>query len=225
MQNVPLFHEKQEGRITATLGGNKNISSAELQAAYSVTDHCALICNFMAAKGGKDTSKSWAKGQYIDAAIGYYKPFQRFCVFEIYGGAGISNQHHQYENNNIDNGFADLSFAKIFIQPAVGITFSYFDIALSTRICRLSFYKTYSQINTHNSSYDDFYAIGHSTDSYLIEPALTFRGSWKTVKIQLQFSLSQNLNNPDLKFEKSNVSLGLHFALLHKNKTIPQNKF
>lgn len=51
----------------------------------------------MSAKGGdvSDDNEDWGKGNYLEAALGYYKPIGKCSVFEIYGGGGGGNQHHQ----------------------------------------------------------------------------------------------------------------------------------
>ena len=98
VQNVPLFREKNEYRISGTYGLGTETSCLEVQGAYSVTGNLGIMTNFMSAKGIDNNEESWAKGTYLDAAIGYYKPLHKSGVFEIYGGVSGSKQHHQYRS-------------------------------------------------------------------------------------------------------------------------------
>jgi hypothetical protein len=68
-----------------------------VQAAYSVAGNIGVMTNFMSAKGGyiSDDNEDWGKGNYLGAAIGYYKLIEKYCVFEIYGGVGGCSHHHQ----------------------------------------------------------------------------------------------------------------------------------
>ena len=213
IQNVPLFKEKNELCATMALGGGDEVSTKEVQAAYSITKNIAVMADFMSASGGNVSSNNWGKGMYLDGAVGYYKSLNDIGVFEIYGGIGTSNQHHQYSTGNHNDGTADLSFTKIFLQPSLGLTFKAFDIAISTRFSKLSFNKVDNQINLNNYEIYNLDTIALNRNSFLIEPALTLRGGWKFIKLQLQFSYTNNLTHQNLKFENSNVSLGLYFTI------------
>lgn len=223
-QNVPLFREKNEFQGTLTIGGGDEVSTAEVQAAYSITDNLAVMTNFMSAKAGEKSNNEWGKGNYLEGAFGYYKPFDEFVVAEVYAGLGTSNQHHVYSTDSYNNGTADLSFMKYFLQPSVGLTFRAFDIAVSTRLSRLSFYNIDNKVTMDNQALYYVDTIAKNKTSYLFEPALTIRGGWKYVKLQLQLSSSKNLTHPNLKFEDSNVSIGLHFTVANRyKKIIPEN--
>lgn len=84
VQNVPLFREKNEYRLSGTYGFGTETSCLEVQGAYSVTSNFGIMTNFMSAKGIENSEESWAKGTYLDVAIGYYKPLLKSGVFEIY---------------------------------------------------------------------------------------------------------------------------------------------
>ncbi|MFH1005089.1 MAG: hypothetical protein V1781_06305 [Bacteroidota bacterium] len=213
IQNVPLFKEKNECRLSLAAAAGEEISGTEVQGAYSVTDNFAIMTNFMLAESGDNSKNNWGKGNYIDGAIGYYKPLDEFAVFEIYGGFGASKQHHQYANNNYNNGTSDLSFTKLFLQPSIGLTFNAFDIALSTRICNLSFFKIDNQIDKRNSEFYYLDTIAQNRNSYLLETALTIRGGWKYVKVQLQFGGLKNFTNPNLRFETHYGSISLYITI------------
>jgi len=211
--NVPLFKEKNEFRATVAIGEGDEIGTTDIQTAYSITNNLAVMTNFMSGHG--EGNSEFGRGKYIDGAIGYYKPLGKFCILEVYGGIGRSNQHHQYSGSST----ADLSFTKIFTQPSFGLTFKAFDIAISTRFSKLSFNNINNQIRRNVYDYRDVNAIMQNKNSYLFEPALTIRGGWKYLKLQLQASFTKNLTHPDLSFETSALSIGLYFTIAKRYRT------
>jgi hypothetical protein len=219
-QNVPLFREQNEIRISGTRAGGEESVSNEVQCAYSVTGKIGIMADFMSSRGGdRPANNNWAKGNYFDGAIGYYKPLSKYGVFEIYGGIGRSNQHHHYMSSfsssgslsRSDGGISDLSFTKIFVQPSFGFTFKGFDIAASTRICILSFHNINNQITGNVEEYKTLNNISNDSHFFL-EPAITIRGGWKYVKLQFQATTASYFNKPDLHFENYHVGIGLYIS-------------
>jgi hypothetical protein len=225
VQNVPLFREKNEYRLSGTYGLGTETSCLELQGAYSVTGNFGVMTNFMSAKGIENSEESWGKGTYLDVAVGYYKPLRKSGVFEIYGGVGGSGQHHQYRSefydpgnpsyNNPNAGTSDLSFIKIFVQPSIGMTFSGFDFAFSTRFNRLSFTKANNQIDILSNlhEFDRLDATVQTKNFLFFEPALTIRGGWKYLKVQLQGATASYLNNEHYHFDQYHISIGFNVAI------------
>jgi hypothetical protein len=220
IQNVPLFREKNESRISGAIGEGDESKSFEIQAAYSITGHLGFTASFMSAKGGDiSTDGNWAKGHYIEGAIGYFVPVSKAGVFEIYGGYAGSGQNHHYINDHYssstgiitqtDGGTADVSFSKFFVQPSFGLTFRAFDIALSSRISALNFTINSNNITGNENLYTRLNSLsgkGH----LVLEPAITIRGGWKNVKVQVQGSLATYSDGDDTSYgEEYHVSVGL----------------
>ena len=210
--NVPLFKEKNEFRAFVAAsdvfpkGGG--ISTTEIQAAYSITNKFAIMANYMSAIGGNKSTFEWGKGTYMDAAFGYYKSIKNHGVFEVFGGVGSSKQYHEYSyGDEGKRGTSELSFIKYFIQPSIGLTHSGVDIAFTSKLSNISFYNIKIDINE-----SDVEEISKNRNSILFEPAITIRGGWKYVKLQMQILVSRNLTNPNLNFEKGGVNFGLSFA-------------
>jgi hypothetical protein len=207
VQNVPLFREKDEFRISGSLGGGDESESIEVQMAYSLTDHIGIMANYMNAWGGEESEEDYAKGNYLDAGLGYYKTLGRFASFDIYGGLGHSRQHHVYSTYP---GISDISFTNYFIQPSVGLTFDFMDVAFSSRLCRVHYF---DMKNNDNYSDDELAALDNK-NHYFLEPAITMRAGWKYVKAQFQASYVDYLNSPKLYIgEEYHFSLGLYFAI------------
>ena len=216
VQNVPLFKAKKEYRISGSVGAGDYSSSVEAQVAVSVTEKMAIMANFMRATGGDIESTNYGKGNYLEGALGYFRPIKRFGVFEIYGGVGGCRQHHKYAEywSGEYYGKSDLSFGKLFIQPSFGFTSNAFDIAFSTRFCGL----TYFDVSGNASSDEKFRTLSNKSHLFL-EPAITLRVGWKYVKAQIQFVYSGYLNNPKLYFnEEYHISIGLQIALSSQNQ-------
>jgi len=182
IQNVFLFRHKNEYRVMVETAAGDESTCTEVQTAYSVTDKIGVMANVMTAKGANSSSNNSAKGNFLEAAIGYYKPVQKAGVFEVYGGFGGGNQHHVYA----DSGTSALSSLKLFLQPSYGFTFNPVDIAFSTRLSALSFVSTQNHVFGNPVRYEEANNLSHQTH-LLLEPALTVRAGWKNVKLQLQF--------------------------------------
>ena len=235
VQNVPLFTEKNEYRFSGNIGyasrdinyvGDQQTTCIDLQAAYSLTNNIGIMMNYMWAKesyqSDESTVKDYGRGSYFEGAAGYFKPFGQYGIFEIYGGLGTSGQHHQYADSysNSIEGTSNLSFIKIFLQPSVGLKLSSgdmsflkpFDVALSTRIYNINYGKI-DNSNSEIAEYENFSALS-AENHYFIEPALTIRAGWETVKFQFQMGYAIYLNNDYMDFyEKCHASLGLYFIL------------
>lgn len=222
IENVPLFTDKFEfsGLMAGSFGEiNKYL---ELQAGYSFPGHVALMANYLI--GGNDQSTEhttdFEKNHYFEGACGYYKPFNDIGLFEIYGGYGEGYERHSFTYKEylgsltwrtIQDGTADLSFSKLFIQPDIGIKIKWLEAAFSFRISNLN----YSTINIYNTVYhlDELNSLKLNNTSWLFEPAITCRIGFKQVKGQIQLVCTRNLTNPDLLFELFRINFGLYFNL------------
>jgi hypothetical protein len=221
IQNVPLFKEKNEFRFTGAYAGGDESTCGEAQAAYSFTDHMGIMAGFMSAKGGDVSGKNYGKGNYLEGAIVYYNPAGEFGVFEIYGGAGVSSQHHEYSTSYYSEyyGSSDVSFIKLFVQPSFGLTLNFCDIAFSTRIGSLSYYNINNKIIGNVDEYNDLYTVANK-NHFILEPSVTLRGGWKYIKVQVQAGYAGIVNKPELYFgEDWHLSIGLNIAIAKRYRT------
>lgn len=218
--SVPLFQAKNQFKAAIGGGGNDDVSTTDIHAAYSITKNIAVMANAMFAKGGENSSANWGKGSYFDGAIGFYKPFSNQWVFEIFTGFGNSAQHHQYNQYDAEGwssqnneGTADLYFTKFFVQPSIGLTFKNFDIAVTAGISSINFYRINNSPHTNNEESYRLFTISQNHNSILFEPSITLRGGSKYVKGQLQILSAHNLSYSDLPFLYNNVSFGVTLSL------------
>ncbi len=226
IQNVPMFTEKDEYRMSVSYGLSESVST-EIQAAYSVTDHLGVMTNWISARGIDNDENSWGTGNFLEGGLGYFRPLGKSGVVELYGGAGGSRQHHQYGirdfdpydttiiNNNA--GTSVLSFARLFVQPSMGMSWKAFDFAFSTRFCSLFFNKIDNQIDRTRNEYEfnklDF--LVHNRNHLYFEPAITIRCGWDLVKVQLQGSMASYFNSKHY-FDDYHITLGIYGAISGK---------
>ncbi|MBG0859746.1 MAG: hypothetical protein IQL11_09600 [Bacteroidales bacterium] len=189
------------------------------------------MADFMHTKGGDVSDLDYGKGNYFEGGLGYYKPFEKYGgVFEIYGGIGRGKEHHEYTSKHFDqwdyyteyDGNSDLSFTKLFIQPSYGLMFDVLDLALSTRIYRLSF----TDINNKITEPGEADEVNYLSDRghFFIEPAITLRGGWKYIKAQFQASYVGHLGNPEYFFyEDFHFSAGLYFTIAKRFRNTVNN--
>lgn len=212
--NVPLFNESKEARISGNWNEGYESSSVEIQGAYAVTDHIGIALNAMTSWGGSVEGHNYGRGKYIDAAVGYYQPVLKKIVLETYAGVGNGYQKHAYSDYyDYQNGWARLSYNKIYLQPSVGISLAHcFDAAVSARLALVNFYNVsyYTEDQFHR---DDLNYLENNAH-IMFEPAFTLRGGWKYFKIQTQLSLIEPLNDVDYSYvEPFQVSMGLYISL------------
>lgn len=216
-QNVPLFREKNEVRITANVSDDVG-TGVDIQAAYAMTDKFAVMTSFSSVKD--EYEDDLGKGNYFDLALGYYKPLHKNLVFEIYGGFGSSSQNHKYGyyNGGSTGTESDLSFVKFFLQPSLGYTSNGFDVAVTAGLSNVMFREIHNRASHGSAPYEEVNLISQNKSSLLFEPSLTLRGGWKYAKLQAQIMYSKNLSHSELAFFSYRSSLGLTFAFAERFK-------
>jgi hypothetical protein len=221
IQNVPLFNDKNQfSSYVAGSFGTVN-SCFEIQTGFSLPGHVALTANYMT--GGNDHSSEYyddfAKINYFEGSLGYYRPFEDIGVFEIYSGYGRGYQRHAFASwqswSLESDGKADMSFSKIFIQPDIGIKKGWMEAAFSCRLSKLNF-KDIRIDNSVNYHLDELNILKENSNPWLIEPAFTFRGGSKSVKGQIQAVFTGNMTNSNMMFERFRFNIGLYISLSKK---------
>lgn len=205
--NVPLLKEKKDTKILLALSSGDEFSGFEGQFATAVTDKVGIMANFFTASSSEEDSNESGKGSMFEIGAGYFKPLGQRFVFESYGGVGYGGVSNKYEI-----GSSKVKFSKIFVQPAIGFSTKGFEAILSTRLAGLNYHSVNYQAV---ESYDllELQYVNDHKFSVLFEPALTIRGGWNKLKIQLQYVISSNISNPELQQEIQNLNLGLHIDI------------
>ena len=228
IQQVPLFKEKNELRFSGAYGGGVESTCLEVHTAWSLTDNVGIMANYMHAGGGDVEERDFGKGNYIEGALGYYRPIEKLGVFEVYGGLGSGKQHHEYTGyryndysgaySEMYDGYADISLIRLFVQPSFGFTHSIIDAAFSTRLCYVPITGVDNHVLPANYEYDDINALSDKK-YWFLEPAITLRAGWKNIKAQFQFCYSANLNSPRIYTgEEVHISIGFYITLADRLK-------
>lgn len=228
-QNVPLFQEKGEfsGQVAYARGlGAWEAEGIGLQGAYSVSDKVALISNFYTMKGNDPyADDEWeGSGSYFELGGGIYggDPEKMF-LYEIFAGFGTGSIKNQSLIN--EGEYINVKYMKPFIQPSVGLSSKYLEIAFTPRIAYLG----YTEKDDFNISNDgvplntNLY-FGKNDKQILFEPGLMIRGGFPGVKLELQYNYS-SLGEPvkDYSFvNDSFFSFGIRFLV--SNKIVPKQK-
>lgn len=214
VQNVPLLQEKKDVRVAGFFSSDfKYYSAFDAQATYAFADNFGVMVN-----GTYANSVDFGHGTYVETGLGYFKPvkninlfnnFEATEIFDVFAGFGAGREKQFWEG---ENSYADISGHNIFIQPSLGLSSKYLDVALSVRFCNL----TFNKIELNNCG--DLDGVDYlTTDShYILEPALTIRGGFEKIKLQIQAQYSANLNNfndPHNVVEKIHLSAGLVICL------------
>jgi len=219
MQNVPLLSEKNEVRAT--------IGPFDYQAAYAVTDKIGVMLNGQYHTRNTNTydfmtesrSINNCKSTLIEGGVGYIGKLSENALFEVYGGygGGKNSTFDNYLDFNTGALIRKESFSattnRFFLQPSIGFSNEYFDIAFSSRLMVLNF----SNIDTLNYSTmmlvdQDLFNIDKEPFVF-IEPAVTMRVGYKWVKIQAQMMYSFKYNSTPLNYLPLTMTIGIHFNL------------
>jgi len=208
--NVPLFKEKNEGRIQAQFSGGNDYEGFEFQSAYSVGKHTALQLNFFTANGNEEEAfvePSSGKGTYIEAAAGYFAPsHNNHWVFETYGGVGtgtVTNEYYKSESSKV-------GVTKFFLQPSYGFSTKNFEIAVSSKFSLANFNVKNSTVTMDNNPADfpDIEFLRNNKSFFFWEPGIMLRGGFKQFKILAQFTYSAS-NDSKLNIDNANLSVGI----------------
>lgn len=213
MQHVPLLRAKGETRlaVAGSTGGmdwliGSEASGREFQSAYAVTNHLGLMFNSARVKDSSGEDGTGGVGRVAELGAGYFHPLGKHWVVEAYGGIGRGDVHYPYQT---------LPFWRGFAQPSIGYASTYFDIGVAGRFA----YVTYGNVHYGKSPFlnlmpDAFGSIDTSPGPgrMLFEPGIIMRVGARSVKLQVQYCMSENLGRPMLML-KENLSAGLQLNI------------
>jgi hypothetical protein len=219
-----MLKDRYELQASGFLGNGNASTNTELQTAFSVRNNIGIIADQMSINMHYNSGLNSVKANYAEGGIGYFTHFSDTGEFEIYGGFGGGSQEHKYERTSFDlwtfttsktsTGSSELKLFRLFIQPSVGVSLKYLDLAFSTRFCIVTFTNIDNNISEANDEleYQHLNDIVEGTCYYFIEPSLTVRGVLKNVKFQLQI-IPGFKTNPDMYFENTHIGFGVFLSL------------
>lgn len=207
--NVPLLSEK--GETNLTVAGNDN--RVEFQGAYAVTNNFALKADGGLFIPSDLDNGDGGSGKFFEFGGGYLKPITENWIFESYGILGFGSVENHLpstkDNNPGTNGDLSANILRIGIQPNLGYKSEYFSVAISSRFVNLSYNNIEGDLIYGGKSQTQY--LEDNSSSFLIEPAITVRGGFKKIKLQLQHGYSYNFTNSAFKQDVAFFTVGLNF--------------
>ncbi|MFA7081741.1 MAG: hypothetical protein WC135_03930 [Bacteroidales bacterium] len=210
-QNVPMISSKGDNKITVAGNGNQ----VELQGAYGLTDAFAIQANAGLFIPRNLDNGDGGSGNFFEVGGGYFKSIKEVFVFEAYGILGMGSMENHFkstvEDNPGTNGDISSTIFRVGVQPSFGYKSKYFEAAISTRIVSLIYSNIEGDLIYSGNNQMDY--LNDNKTNFLVEPAITLRGGFEKIKLQVQYGYSLNLTNTAFKQDKSYLTLGLSFKL------------
>ena len=226
-QNVPLFTQKDEARVTVATG-NEAIG---LQCAYAFSPSWAVMGSYSGgldefpapdySDGGFDNGTRWSS----ELAVGHFQPIGTKGIFEIYGGA--ERYYRSFTNSWIDPGSGGQNSSalstyctKPFVQLDLGSrNTGRHSFGLSLKL-GLLMYDHFSYLTTDSIGKSVQSASSYnSSPALIVEPCFTYRLGGKYISFQAQAGLSitnsqvNNINSGSGLSEPFFFNLGLSVRL------------
>lgn len=204
--NAPLLKEKGEVKI--------NVTQNDLQAAVAVSDHIGIMANgyYRNYEGNNNYRHNGGMGEL---GIGYLLNSENNLVMETFIGGGLGKIHKQEQMNTNGPSPYMASFnanaAKAFVQSNLGYRTRFFDVALTPKFSFVKYSNFSSSNYTTEELKEDYLDRGHLMDPLFIfaEPAITVRGGYKFIKLQLQYGVTLNIGGQSIRRTPDFASLGL----------------
>jgi hypothetical protein len=199
--NTPMLSNR--GEFHANL--NTGTSGFDPQLSFAVTDHIGVMLNGSFANRNPDSTSSHHQHQFCEFGIGYFTRFERIGRFETYMGYGRGRINAFYDCL-FWKSFSNVTYNRVFVQPAIGISSRWFDGSLAIRM-----------------AYVDISQKDYRTDGFFMEPALTLKLGYDYFKIVTQWGYSFPADRyVRFDYEPFMFSIGVQIALGRKN--IPSGK-
>ncbi len=184
------------------------IAPNNLQAAYAVTDHFGVMANGYYNSFTSDDKDFHNKGKALELGVGYFNKMPNNIVYEVYGGAGRFNVRMD-ESAGAKN--FDANATKLFIQPGIGWVNPYVEVGLAPRVSMISYNSPEIRGYTAQEQSSYYFETLATKPHLFLEPAVTVRGGYKWVKLQLQVGRAFKLSKNQLNYDDGIGSIGLVF--------------
>lgn len=206
---MPLISEKSETNLSFSGNGNQ----VEFQGAYGITNGFAVQANGGLYIPANLDNGNGGSGKFFELGGGYFKPVSEYFVFEAYGILGVGNMENHMPSTTADypltKGDISANIFRVGIQPNFGFKSKYFSAAVSSRIVNLKYSNIKGDLIFENK--DQVSYLTSNSSNFLLEPAITLRGGFERIKLQLQYGYSLNLSDASFRQDNSYLTLGLNF--------------
>jgi hypothetical protein len=206
-RNTPMFGESNE------FAGSVAISSGvDVQAAYSVTDHIAVMANFntIQKKYTPEGQSSFNRNHVFgEGALGYFTKTKssRFELFGGYGaGSGTSYESYYFFFTQSKPVITKANYSRIFIQPSIGTNNKKFNLIFSARVSMVNFAKFSTEDPAASPS------VYKPTSGYqvVLEPSVTARAYLAgNLRGFFQLGINKSLKDTDFNYVPLQASVGI----------------
>lgn len=128
--HAPLLKQKGDLQASAFAG----TSNFDIQAAYAITNHFALMANGNYGQKASFTSGILNFHKLWEGGIGYFMPVGKVWHFEAFSGYGEGIVTGSFEDWRNFNGIEDIRVKRGFWQGDIGFTDGIVESALATRV-------------------------------------------------------------------------------------------
>lgn len=249
-QQVNLFKEKKEFKLSGQINSGDANSGGGAQAAYAITKHISAGASIMSYNNSKNHSingmstGSWS-GRSFGAYGGYTYSFGKYGMAEAQAGAEFGNEDHAYADVKEETvvviffpvtnytvtpiGNAIFNYQKYFLQPAYGFRYENFELAASTRLSYLNFHRINMAITPGYTVDTQVEKIDKNRNYLFFEPGFTFRAGWNMIKFQIHYFYSNTLIGRSIRQDNHFLGCGISLAisgskLIKKEKPKQENQ-
>ena len=201
----PMLKQKGDGHVTAAIGGS-GTGLGNLQLAYAVTDHFALMTDGMIhyRKGTYQNSSYPDKGTVVtniysgNLGVGYFEKFGKSGkqLIQLYGGGGYGKSYSQLFDYNPADRNVSAEFYNVFVQPGIVFTKQSIDFAVDTRINYVSLYNFNGDFEGYYNGSDPI-PDGPNVNFMLVEPTFTLKAGGKSIRGHVQGGFAIPVVNAD----------------------------
>jgi hypothetical protein len=209
-QNVPLLTRRGDYSAVAAVGDSR----FELQGAYAITESLAVLADAAHFDKPDDEQGDGGGGGLLEVGIGYLRPVdEHFHVglFGLVGGGDVENHFPSTVSANPGTtGTLEAKLARFGVQPVFGFHSRYVEGAASMRVVGLR----YSDIRGSLifGGEDQVQMLSAQTHHTLLEPALTLRAGFETVKVQVQLGWSVNKGHSSFRQDEGHLTAGVVYS-------------
>lgn len=208
-QNVPLISAK--GDKTLSVSGNGN--QIEFQGAIGVSDHIAVKANGSFFIPANEDNGNGGGGKLFEVGGGYFKPINQNFVFETYAIVAFGDMENHFPGDGSPNqqtlGDISANVLRYGVQPSFGYKLKNFEAAVSSRFVNVNYNNIKGDLVYQGNNQINY--LKDNSANFLVEPALTLRGGFDKLKLQVQYGHSFNLSNQDFRQDKDYLTLGINF--------------
>lgn len=208
--NVPLLEGDGDYSAAFAFGDSRG----DLQGAYALTDDLSLMLNGAYFERRDDEDGDGGKGGLLEVGFGYQaqldSPFQ-LGIFGLVGGGNVENHFPStLAGNPGTTGVLEADLERFGVQPVIGFRSTYFEAAASMRVMKLRYSDVTGSLIFAGE--DQVQLLASQTEHTLLEPALTIRGGFPTVKLQLQLGWSVNTTHRDFRQDEGHLTAAVVYS-------------